>query len=131
MSLKDLVHSGKRKLPFRVVIYGSDGVGKSSWASQAPKPIFLDIEDGVSNIDVDSISLNESKFEDVIDTIRALLTEDHGYETLVIDSIDWLESKIWRKVVRDYGKDIKNIEDIGYAKGYTYALDRDWETTNL
>ena len=123
MTLENMIKKGKHPLPFRAVIYGSDGIGKSSWAAQAPRPIFLDIEGGVGEIDVDSIPLNDGSFEDVIDSIRSLLNEDHDYKTLVIDSIDWLETKIWKKVVDNYEKPISSIEDIGYAKGYTFALD--------
>lgn len=121
--LSDMIKTGKQDLPFRVVIYGSDGIGKSSWAAQSPKPLFLDIEDGIGQINVDSVSLSDKPFEEVVKFIRLLLNEEHDYKTLVIDSIDWLEQKIWKKVVHDFDKPIKSIEDIGYAKGYTFALD--------
>lgn len=123
MMLKDLIRSGKRQEPFRAVIYGTDGVGKSTWAAESDKPLFLDIEDGISQLNTDSIPLNQATYDDVIETIRMLINEEHEYETIVIDSIDWLEEKIWNKVVREYEKPIKNIEDIGYAKGYTFALE--------
>ena len=49
-----------------------------------------------------------------------LAAEEHDYKSVVIDSLDWLERLIWTQVCADRG--VENIEDIGYAKGYTFAL---------
>ena len=47
--------------------------------------------------------------------------DEHDYQTVVIDTLDWLERLIWAKVCEDRG--VKSIEDIGYQKGYVFALD--------
>ena len=49
-----------------------------------------------------------------------LYTEEHTYRTVVVDSLDWLERLIWEEVCKQ--KTVENIEDIGYAKGYMFAL---------
>jgi hypothetical protein len=59
-------------------------------------------------------------FEEVIEALAALYTEDHDFKTLVIDSVDWLEPLVWAKACRDNGWN--SIEDPGYGKGYIAAL---------
>ena len=60
--------------------------------------------------------------------LMALYTDPHEYQTLVIDSLDWLERLIWVEVVRrkpttEKGRLVTSIEDYGFAKGYTLALE--------
>ncbi len=83
--------------------------------------IFIQTEDGLSEIDCHSFPLAES-YDDVIAALSALYGEEHDYRTVVIDSADWLERLIWDEVCDQYG--VKSIEkaDGGYAKGYTHAL---------
>jgi hypothetical protein len=61
-----------------------------------------------------------TSYQHVLDAICALYTDRHEFKTVVIDSLDWLERLIWAKVCADRG--VKSIEDIGYAKGYTFAM---------
>lgn len=120
MSSMQKINRGVRRLPPRLLVYGIEGVGKSSTASEAPKPVFIPTEDGLGQIDCHSFELATS-FDDVISAMSALATEEHDYQTVVIDTLDWLERLIWAKVCKDRG--VKNIEDIGYQKGYVFALD--------
>jgi hypothetical protein len=117
------VRTGKRKEPFRVVVYGGEGIGKSTWAAKAPNPIFFDIEDGIAHIESNSWDLSKQDFDTIINGVIWLLENEHDFKTVVIDSIDWLEYKIWEKVVNSYEKKINSIQDIGYAKGYDFAVD--------
>jgi len=121
MTVMKQIRSGPRHSPPRFLIYGTEGIGKSTTAAQAPKPIFIPTEDGLDQIDCDSFPLAR-KFDEVMSALSALYTEDHGYHSVVIDSLDWLERLIWDDVCREYG--VKSIEkaDGGYAKGYTHAL---------
>jgi len=121
MSLLKQIRSGRRHTPPRLLIYGTEGIGKSTIASQAPNPIFVQTEDGLDQIDCASFPLATS-FSDVIKTLTALYSEEHEFQTVVIDSLDWLERLAWDDVCREYG--VKSIEkaDGGYAKGYTHAL---------
>lgn len=105
--------------PPRIVLYGGPGVGKTTFAASSDKPIFICTEDGLGQLTVDHFPL-VTTFEEIIDHIDALVQEDHNYQTVVIDSLDWLENIIWTKVAADQGK--TNIEDIGFAKGYIFAL---------
>jgi len=121
MSLLQQIRRGRRHAPPRLTIYGTEGIGKSTTASQAPKPIFIPTEDGLDQIDCDSFPLAR-RFDEVMSALSALYSEEHPYQTVVIDSLDWLERLIWDDVCREYG--VKSIEkaDGGYARGYTHAL---------
>lgn len=121
MSLLANIQRGRAPMPPRILLYGVEGIGKSTFGAQAPKPIFVQTEDGLSQIDCEKFPLATS-----VDEVRAALTElyvqPHDYETAVIDSLDWLEHLIWDAVCKEYN--VKSIEkaDGGYAKGYTHAV---------
>jgi len=70
MSLLEQVHSGRRHRPPRLLIYGTEGIGKSTLAAQAPAPIFILTEDGLDQIECDSFPLARS-FEDVLAYLTA------------------------------------------------------------
>lgn len=110
--------------PPRVVIFGPHGSGKTTWAAGAPSPIFILTEDGLGSIDTASFPLCES-YSNVMDAIESLYTQSHDFQTVVLDSLDWMEPMIWRHVAKQHDK--KDIEDFGYARGYTYAADQ-WRT---
>jgi AAA domain len=106
--------------PPRILIYGVQGVGKSTFANEAPDPVFIQTEDGQGTLDLTSFPLSKS-YGDVMEALTSLATEDHSFGTVVVDSLDWLEPLIWKKVAED--ANLKSIEDIGYGKGYVAALD--------
>lgn len=121
MSLIGSITKGREQQPPRIMIYGSEGVGKSTFASLAPNPVFVQTEDGLSEIDTSKFPLAKT-FDDVVLQLQAVRDEQHEYGTLVIDSVDWLERLVWDRVCADYG--VKSIEkaDGGYGKGYVHAL---------
>lgn len=114
------VTRGKVAAPWRVAIYGTEGGGKTTWASGAPAPIFLPGEDGTNHLDVARFPRPES-WGDVLDSIRTLTADPHDFKTLVIDTIDGLEPLCWKYVCDKGGK--TDIESFGYGKGYNAALD--------
>jgi hypothetical protein len=118
--------TGRLVKPMRVLVYGIEGVGKSSFAAAAPSPIFLGAEDGTSELDVARFPEPQS-WRDALDAITELTTAPHEYKTLVIDTLDWLEPACWTRVFQGRkdkaGKAYESIEDIGYGKGYNAALD--------
>jgi hypothetical protein len=126
--LAALLHStGEVKKPPRIMIYGPQKIGKSTFAALAPDPIFLPTEDGQDAlrdqagqpIKVPSFPLARS-YEDVVNYIGMLYGSPHDRKTLALDSVDWLEALIWRRVAED--NKVASIEDIGYGKGYVFAL---------
>jgi len=119
MKLLEQIQSGKNPAPRRVLLYGTHGIGKSTFGSMSEKPVFLQTEDGLGEIECDRFPLVES-FEEVMSALSDLYTEKHPYRTIVVDSLDWLERLIWEDVCRK--RNVESIEDIGYAKGYVFAL---------
>jgi hypothetical protein len=121
VTLLSRIQRGRQPMPPRIVLYGTEGIGKSTFASQAPAPIFVPTEDGLSEIDCERFPLAKT-FEDVIAALSALEAEQHDYQTVVLDSLDWLERLVWDTLCRQYN--VSSIEKVdgGYAKGYTHAL---------
>lgn len=110
---------GKIKKPHLILIYGTDGVGKTTFAASAPKPIVIGAESGSSNLDVSRFE--PKTFEELMGVIEELRSSKHDYETVVFDSLDWIEPMVWKSVC-DAGK-VSSIENYGggYGKGYTEA----------
>lgn len=117
------ITTGLTPMPPRLLIYGTEGVGKSTFASSAPKPIFTQTEDGLSQIGCSRFQLSKT-FEEARDQAVELLTEKHDFSTYVIDSADWLEKLVWRATCVRFQK--QNIEDFGYNKGYNHTMD-EWK----
>ncbi len=111
---------GKRLRAPKIVIYGPPKVGKSTFASSAPGAIGIITEEGLDNIDVPAFPKAET-FADVMQAITTLYTEATEFQTVFIDSLDWLEPLILAKVCVD--NKVTNIEQIGFGKGYIFADD--------
>jgi hypothetical protein len=118
MSLSNIRMKTKLKPP-RIVLFGSSGVGKTSFAASMNKPIFICTEDGLGKIEVPHFPLAKS-FEDVMENLQSLINNENNYKTLVIDSLDWLEPLVWDKACQD--NNWKSIEQPGYGKGYVETL---------
>lgn len=121
MSLLTRVQRGRTPKPPRLLVYGTEGIGKSTFAGQAPKPIFIQTEDGLDEIACDKFPL-AATYDDVAAALQELRTQNHEYETVVIDSLDWLERLVWDKLCGQYGVNSIEKVDGGYARGYTHAL---------
>lgn len=121
MTLASVVR-GKQTAPYRILIHGVDGVGKSTFGADAPAPIFLGTESGTNHLDVARFPMPEA-WLDVLDAIQSLTADPGGFKTLVVDSVDWVEPLIWSHVCEQAGA--KSIEEVGggFGKGYTAALD--------
>lgn len=106
-----------------VVAYGIHGIGKTTLASEFPSPVFVQAEQGTpGGVELSSFGENET-FDDVLDSIGSLISEDHHYKTLVVDSLDAMEPLVWQHVCKQ--NDWQNIEAPGFGKGYI-ALDEPW-----
>ena len=109
------VHKGTRPAPDRILLYGTEGIGKSTFGANAPNPIFIAAEDGIRQLDVASFP-EPKDWNEVIDAVRTLQTEPHGYKTVVFDTLDWIEPIICDHVCRE--NRWANIEAPGYGKGW-------------
>ena len=120
MSMLENIRRGRESKPPRLFIYGQEGVGKSTVGAAAPNPVFVQTEDGLGEIDTAKFPLAKN-LADVTSAMTALRDEPHDFQTVVLDSADWLERLIWDRVCQDFG--IRSIEkaDGGYGKGYVRA----------
>jgi hypothetical protein len=118
MSLDNVV-SGIIEKPWRVIVFGPEGVGKSTFASKTPDPIFLVPEDGTSQLDVKRFP-TPTTWEEANEAVDALFS-DHEYKTFVIDTLDWLEPLCWSFVCSELK--VESIDEAGFGKGYVKALD--------
>lgn len=122
------VRTGQAKSPDRILLMGTPGVGKSTWAAGAPSPIFLCAEDGMPRAlaDIPRFPSPEST-DDILDALRSLTNDPHDYKSLVIDTVDWMEAIVWRSLCERNGWKDKtgnpSIEAPGYGKGYTAATE--------
>jgi hypothetical protein len=121
MNLLNSIQRGQQSMPPRILVYGTEGIGKSTLAANAPNPIFIQTEDGLGEITCDKFPL-ATTFDDVVAPLNELAVSDHTYQTVVIDSLDWLERLIWDAVCREYRTNSIEKADGGYQRGYVHAL---------
>lgn len=115
----ETITRGRTNEPPRILCYGMEGIGKSTFGAGFPNPVFIQTEDGLGNIDCAKFPLCE-RYEDAIRQLAALKDEKHDFKTVVVDSVDWLERLIWDRVCRE--QKVDSIEAIGYGRGYAFAL---------
>lgn len=110
-------------LPARIIVYGPHGMGKTTLAAEFPNAVFLQIEDGTpSDISIDTFGKLKS-YDEVLEAIGALYSEDHGFQTVVLDSLDKFEPLVWANTCK--AQKWESIESPGYGKGYVMA-DATW-----
>ena len=109
---------GKQQRAQRVVIYGVESVGKSTFAAQFPKPLFLDIEGGTAHLDVDRVDIDSWK--QLGECIADVSKTDYG--TVVIDSADWAERLAVEDLLAANKK--QSVEDFGFGKGWIMAAEK-------
>jgi AAA domain len=114
------VRTGKIDVPLRVLLFGVEGVGKSSFAARAPKPIFIGADSGTENLDIARLPQPES-WDDVFAAVRLVLNERHDYETLVLDPLSFLEALCWDKLCAK--NKWESMETLDYGKCYMPAVD--------
>lgn len=119
ISLASLKKTGTARPP-RIVLYGTHGIGKSTFAAQAPEPVFIQTEEGLDAVAATAFPLCQS-FDDILECVGVLANENHDFQTVVLDSADWAEQLIQKRVAQD--NNVKTIDAIGYGRGYKAAAD--------
>lgn len=97
--------------PPRLFVYAVEGIGKTTFAAGAPNPIFIQTEDGLGALDVARFDMVE-KIDDVRSAIGTLYEQPHDFETVVLDSADWLEQIIAKEIESTH-----DAKDLAYGKG--------------
>ena len=124
------VTRGVQTGPQKVVLYGPEGIGKSTFGAQFPAPLFLDVEAGTKHIDVARIDPAPISWTSLLETVREFLREKPAeFATLVLDTADWAEQMCVKHVCDKNEKD--GIESFGYGKGYVYVAEEFGKLLNL
>lgn len=111
------ISKGKIARPQKVVIYGAEGIGKSSLAACFPDPLFIDTEGGTAYMDVRRIDKPQS-WEELLAIVKEVAATKDVCKTLVLDTADWAEQLVTTYLCAKYKQN--SIESFGYGKGYTY-----------
>jgi hypothetical protein len=103
--------------PPRIVFYAVPKFGKTTFASQAPNPVFIQAEEGEGELELAGKKVNT--YDEIIEFIAFLAENEHDFRTVVLDTADAVEKILWSEVVKREGKN--SIEEIGWGKGYVKA----------
>ena len=109
------IHRAKQK----VVIYGPEGIGKSTLAAHFPAPLFIDTEGGTGNLNVNRFDEKPTSWTMFKNYVQYVQSNPGICGTLVIDTMDWAERLCIEDILTSHNK--KGIEDFGYGNGYVYV----------
>ena len=119
---------GKISCAKKIICYGPEGIGKSTFASRFPEPLFIDTEGSTKDMDV-ARTEPPSSWSMLLEQVRCVKSDPQICRTLVIDTADWAEMLCIESVC---GKAQKSgIEDFGYGKGYIYLAEEFGRLLNL
>jgi GTPase SAR1 family protein len=124
INLKSIKPTRQPKPP-RLILYGTPKVGKTTFASKISNALFLDVEGGTEELNVSRIARPQLEtYADIIAMLNAVLSQEHDFHSLVIDSIDFMEKVLMRQVASEFG--VKEFAQInGYGREYN-ALVNVW-----
>jgi hypothetical protein len=125
-NLNESIVRGPVKRARRIGLHGPPGVGKSTLASHFPRPLFLDLEDGTSDLDLERIHI--TGFDQFESVCRALIIDPQNIETAVVDTADALEKLLRIRLCKKFKKE--GIEDFPFGKGWVH-LTEEFERTLL
>ncbi len=111
------ISSGRVARPQKLVLYGVEGIGKTSLAAQTPDPLFIDTEGGTAHLDVRRLQKPQS-WSELIALISEVAATPEVCKTLVIDTADWAEQMAIDHICQKYKQ--PGLESFGYGKGYTF-----------
>ena len=121
--MKFEINRGKIKSAIRLVAYGAEGIGKSTFASQFPEPLFIDVEGGTKQLDIARFPQPET-WSELLAMVDAVIAEPEICRTLVIDTIDRAETLLSAQLLAEAGVDSIEKYGGGYGKGYTAIQER-------
>lgn len=119
---------GKIPCAKKTVIYGPEGIGKSTFASKFPDPVFIDTEGSTRDMDVGRLPVPTS-WNMLLEEVKYVIQNPSVCKTLVIDTADWAEQLCSAGICDKYQK--TGIEDFGYGKGYVFLQEEFGRLLNL
>jgi hypothetical protein len=112
----------------KVVLYGPEGIGKSTFAAQFPNPLFIDTEGSTKHMDVARLP-KPSSWTMLMDEVRYVRDNSSICNTLAIDTADWAESLCINHVCSKSNK--TSLADFGHGNGYIYLEEEYGRFLNL
>lgn len=109
---------GKIQKAKKVVLYGPEGIGKSTFASRFPDPVFIDTEGSTNDMDVARLP-RPTSWNMLLEETEYIRSNPGVCRTLVIDTTDWAELLCVEHICALHNK--KGVEDFGYGTGYVYT----------
>lgn len=114
------ITTGRIRVPVKVVIYGPEGIGKTTFASRFPDPVFIDTEGSTVHMDVKRLP-RPALWVELLNEVEYVRQNPGCCRTLVIDTADWAEQLCGEYICARDQK--QGIEDWGYGKGYKYLFE--------
>ncbi len=115
-----MITRGILKVAQKVLIYGVEGIGKTSLAAQFPDPVFIDTEGSTNGMDVKRLP-KPTSWAMLQENVKYVLNNPNCCGTLIIDTMDWAEALCNRQICD--AANVNSIEAFGYGKGYTYSTE--------
>ena len=106
--------------PVKACVYGVEGIGKTTFASQFPAPLFFDLDKGSAQLDVSRVT-DITSWPLLMSNIKEVYDNPSICKTLVIDTADAAERMCIDYICGKFNK--KGIEEFGYGAGYTYLTE--------
>lgn len=119
---------GRMQKAKKIVIYGPEGIGKTSFAAQFPDPVFIDTEGSTKDMDVARFE-KATSWTMLLEQTKYVISHPDTCKTLVIDTADWAEQLEIESLCAEKRWD--GLEGAGYGKGYTYSAERYGAFLNL
>ena len=119
---------GKIATAMKIVVYGPEGIGKSTFASRFPGAVFIDTEGSTKHMDVARTPAPLS-FSQLCEQVDWFVRNPGQAQTLVLDTADWAEKLCKEELCA--AKKISSIEDLGYGKGYTMLAEQYGRLLNM
>ena len=114
------ITTGRVPRPQKLVLYGVEGIGKTSLAAQCDDPLFIDTEGGTAHLDVRRLQ-KPANWEELISLIQEVAATPDVCRTLVLDTADWAEQLAIDHICQKYKQ--PGLESFGYGKGYTFLAE--------
>lgn len=115
------IYKGKVSKALKVLLYGPEGVGKSTFASQFPEPLFIDTEGSTDHMDVMRTD-KPTSWAMLCSLVDEVIADPFICRTLVIDTADWAE-RLCMENIMSVNK-VSSIESLGYGKGYVMLMEQ-------
>lgn len=116
------IATSRRTAPERTLLIGTEKIGKSTFGASSPSPVFIAAEEGINHLDVKAFPEPQTA-QDIFDAVAELEEQKHSFQTLVIDTVDWAEPLLAKRLCERNGWE--SIESPGFGKGQV-ALTDEW-----